>query len=72
MFAYVRNLQVKQSLLVEAPAFLTSLAVAEVFYKFHSFTLECLAFLATWLAISATATGVAALFFGGANAKSSK
>jgi hypothetical protein len=22
--------------------------VAELFYKFHSFTLECLAFLATW------------------------
>ena len=25
-----------------------SFAVAEAFYKFHSFTLECLAFLATW------------------------
>jgi hypothetical protein len=24
--------------------------VAEVFYKFHSFSLECLAFLATWAA----------------------
>ncbi|MGH2404334.1 MAG: hypothetical protein ACRDGN_07695 [bacterium] len=28
-----------------------SLAVAEVFYKFHSFTLEALAFLATWYAL---------------------
>lgn len=26
-----------------------ALIVAEVFYKFHSFTAECLAFLATWL-----------------------
>jgi hypothetical protein len=27
---------------------LVSLVIAELFYKFHSFTLECLAFLATW------------------------
>jgi hypothetical protein len=26
--------------------------VAEFFYKFHSFTLECVAFLATWFALS--------------------
>ena len=25
-----------------------SIGIAELFYKFHSFTLECLAFLATW------------------------
>jgi len=25
-----------------------SLIIAEILYKFHSFTLECLAFLATW------------------------
>jgi hypothetical protein len=29
-----------------------ALLVAEVFYKFHSFTLECLAFLATWFLFS--------------------
>lgn len=29
-----------------------ALIVAEVFYKFHSFTLECVAFLATWFALS--------------------
>ncbi|KYF52552.1 hypothetical protein BE04_11250 [Sorangium cellulosum] len=29
-----------------------ALVVAEVFYKFHSFSLECLAFLATWFAFS--------------------
>jgi hypothetical protein len=28
--------------------FVASLAIAEMFYKFHSFTLECVAFLATW------------------------
>jgi hypothetical protein len=26
--------------------------IAEFFYKFHSFTLECLAFLATWFVLS--------------------
>ena len=32
----------------EAPTGVAALVIAEVFYKFHSFTLECLAFLATW------------------------
>ena len=27
--------------------------IAELFYKFHSFTLECAAFLATWFVIDA-------------------
>ncbi|HSD60255.1 MAG TPA: hypothetical protein VLC55_05315 [Burkholderiales bacterium] len=36
----------------EAPAALGALLIAEAFYKFHSFTLECLAFLATWYALS--------------------
>jgi hypothetical protein len=35
----------------EIPAGLSALTLAELFYKFHSFTLECLAFLATWYAI---------------------
>jgi hypothetical protein len=29
-----------------------ALVVAELFYKFHSFALECLAFLATWVVLS--------------------
>jgi hypothetical protein len=28
-----------------------SMVIAELFYKFHSFTLECLAFLATWVVL---------------------
>ena len=36
----------------ELPACMTALIIAELFYKFHSFTLECIAFLFTWLAIS--------------------
>ena len=29
--------------------FIPALVLADVFYKFHSFTLECVAFFATWL-----------------------
>lgn len=35
----------------QVPAFAVSLAVAEFFFKFGSFTLECLAFLALWYVI---------------------
>lgn len=35
----------------EIPSAAGALVLAELFYKFHSFTLECLAFLATWLVI---------------------
>ena len=32
----------------EGPSLLASLWIAEGFYRFHSFTLECGAFLGTW------------------------
>lgn len=32
----------------EAPPLGCALLIAEMFYRFHSFTLECFAFLATW------------------------
>jgi len=33
---------------IDGTTLAASLAVAEFFYKFHSFTLEALAFLGTW------------------------
>jgi len=36
----------------EGLAAMFALFVAETFYRFHSFTLECLAFLATWYGVS--------------------
>ena len=36
----------------ETPAAILALVSAETFYRFHSFTLECLAFLATWYGFS--------------------
>ena len=33
------------------PTGAAALVIAELFYKFHSFTLECVAFLATWFVL---------------------
>ncbi len=53
MYTLVRTTRPRDALLVEAPSFTLALIVAEVFYKFRSFSLECVCFLATWLAFSA-------------------
>lgn len=44
------------------PTLATSLVVAELFYKFHSFTLECIAFLATWFVLDGAYAMVQRLF----------
>jgi hypothetical protein len=36
----------------EVPALGLALVIAELFFKFHSFTLECAGFLATWYGLS--------------------
>jgi len=48
MYTLLRSLTLRQMLLGQAPVALAALLVAEVAYKFHSFTLECGAFLVTW------------------------
>ena len=53
MYALIRSTSLRSLLTAELPALLLSMLVAEVFYKFHSFTLECLAFLVTWLVADA-------------------
>lgn len=35
----------------QGPVLAVSLLIAELFYKFHSFTLETVAFLATWFVL---------------------
>jgi hypothetical protein len=52
MFSLVKDLGVQVALKQEAVPFVIAFLVAEFFYKFHSFTLECLAFLATWFLLS--------------------
>lgn len=39
------------ALAIDAATLALSLAVAEALYKFHSFTVEALAFLGTWYAL---------------------
>jgi hypothetical protein len=53
MYTLIRSIPLKELLSRQAPALGISWLIAEVFYKFHSFTLECAAFLATWFAVDA-------------------
>ncbi len=55
MYTLVRHVGFRQALVREVPTGAAALVVAELFYKFHSFTLECMAFLATWVLLSALA-----------------
>ena len=48
MYSLIRSTSIRQLLLEQAPALGLSLLMAEALYKFHSFTLETIAFLATW------------------------
>ncbi|MGB5453358.1 MAG: hypothetical protein WBN00_14805 [Sedimenticolaceae bacterium] len=51
MYTLIRTLQIRQLLSEQLPSIGGALLIAESFYKFHSFFLECLAFLATWFVI---------------------
>ena len=48
MYTLLHSLPLSRIALEQLPAAAGALIVAEVFYKFQSFSLECLAFLATW------------------------
>ena len=54
MFELLRSSSLRQLFARQAPVLVISLVVAEMFYKFGSFTLECLGFLATWFVLDAT------------------
>ncbi|MGR8980663.1 MAG: hypothetical protein ACU84H_11330 [Gammaproteobacteria bacterium] len=53
MYTLIRAIPLKQLLMEQVPIILASLTIAELFYKFHSFTLEAIAFLATWYVLDA-------------------
>lgn len=53
MYTLLRSLSSRELLFQQLPALSGSLIIAEVFYKFGSFGLEVLAFLATWLILDA-------------------
>ncbi len=48
MHSALRALGVRRLVEDESASLVGSLVLAELFYKFHSFLLECVAFLATW------------------------
>ncbi|UIJ72701.1 hypothetical protein [Aurantimonas sp. HBX-1] len=53
MYALVKSLTLRAMLMEQLPVFAASWVIAEFFYKFKSFTLECAAFLVTWFLLDA-------------------
>ena len=51
MYTLLRTLPVERLAYEQLPAFATAWIISELFFKFHSFTLECAAFLAVWFAL---------------------
>ena len=52
MFTLVKELGLHETIKREFIPLASSFLIAEIYYKFHSFTLECIAFLATWVILS--------------------
>jgi hypothetical protein len=53
MYRLLTSLPVGELVTRQAPIFLTAFVLAELFFKFGSFALECGAFLGTWFLIDA-------------------
>ena len=51
MYSLMRSMSLRSLLVEQLPVLLLSMIIPEVFYKFHSFTLETIAFLATWFVL---------------------
>ena len=58
MFTLLRLLPWQRLVLEQLPAFGSAWLIAEAFYKWKSFSLEMLGFLATWFVLDATIQGV--------------
>ena len=48
MYTLIRSIPIRSLVVQQAPALGVSLLIAELFYKFHSYALETMAFLVTW------------------------
>ncbi|GEM_PF-407332 len=62
MYKFIRFVGTRELFLKQLPTLTVSLVMAELFYKFHSFILECLAFLATWYLLDLLISLVLKLF----------
>ncbi len=52
MFSLLKELGLRVAVKQEAVPFIIAFGIAEFFFKFKSFALECLAFLAVWFVLS--------------------
>ena len=59
MIDFLRALRTHTAYTQRMLSFIPAIVVSEVFYKFHSFTLECAAFLGTWLVFDLVSEWVA-------------
>jgi hypothetical protein len=64
MYSLMRHAPKSDLLLAHAPALVAAFAIASFFYKFGSFALECVAFLATWFVIDFLLTSLRAIWPG--------
>ena len=62
MFTLLRLLPARRLLAEQLPALLIAWLIAELFFKFHSFSIECAAFLATWGGLDAAIQGLRHVF----------
>lgn len=67
MFTLISRLPTRELLYRQAPTLFGALAIAEMFYKWHSFLLEAAGFLLTWLVLDAV-FGIVGKAIGGAAA----
>lgn len=58
MFSLIKLIHWRGLLAVEGVSLVSAFVVAELFYKFHSFALETLAFLATWAVIAVVLSAI--------------
>ena len=62
MFTLLRLLPWQRLVAEQLPAFAIAWLIAENFYKWKSFSLEMLGFLATWMVLDAVIQGLRRLF----------
>jgi hypothetical protein len=58
MYSFIAHTPLRQLLVRHAPTLLGALAIAEMFYKWHSFLLEAAGFLVTWFVLDAAVSFV--------------
>ena len=64
MYSLIRHAPRTSLLWAHVPALVIAFAIASFFYKFGSFSLECLAFLATWFVIDFVLASLRAMWPG--------